>query len=487
MLISTALQIKLGDAILITVLSLPAHLWLSWTTRSLRWLGVLLGTSLATFLGLWAIQYGSGIGLLGYLRGCFELARTYGSAMNLLYDPIWGWVALAGVSYCGATWWARRLPAGPALALFAPAMALWFRYAHTRADIHVVDFLYVLLGCLLFYAILFQSSPGARRAGLALCCALGLSWLALGDHPNELVRGWTPWAQLRQSSVSRGPRNSLQLLTGTPRHLQPDASPFEELRLPEVLLLELKQATVDVFPWKAAVVHANDLNWRPRGIVQSYSAHSLWLDEFDASAFRAAAPQWVLFHDGFSTLDRRYFLSDEPRTTEELVRWYHPHTRAAGHEGRIWTLWRRTPIAALGPPQPLGTQEVALGERIAVPVVSSKGALRARMQLENSLAGSFVKTLYKDTIWRISYFRRDKSPRQVSPDSHGGGRGCLDFPHRAVIRRRLGGVGRAPFPGQCTGEGNRSACRQLEDRRRLLASDGATSGGYHAHAPTPSR
>jgi len=82
----------------------------------------------------------------------------------------------------------------------------------------------------------------------------------------------------------------------------------------------IDQNSVDIFPWDIALLWAYNLNWSPRPVFQSYTAYTPYLDNINSEKIEKDPPDYILY--SFKSIDGRYPLYDEPKTTLTLLKYY---------------------------------------------------------------------------------------------------------------------------------------------------------------------
>ena len=104
----------------------------------------------------------------------------------------------------------------------------------------------------------------------------------------------------------------------------------DRLRLSDALLNRIGKAPVDAYPWEATVLFANDLNWSPRPVCQSYTAYQPDLDEANARHYRSPdGPRFILYYPEAIDDEHPYFV--DPLTLQELFL----HFDVIGRAGRF--------------------------------------------------------------------------------------------------------------------------------------------------------
>jgi hypothetical protein len=111
------------------------------------------------------------------------------------------------------------------------------------------------------------------------------------------------------------------------------SSSIPSLKLSEIFLNEIKNNTIDFYPWELSYVWKNKLNWKARENLQSLSMHNFF-DQKTATYFSGPeAPQYLIWHlnkqlYGFNTdftiIDERYLFTDQPLTTTAILKSYTP-------------------------------------------------------------------------------------------------------------------------------------------------------------------
>ena len=108
----------------------------------------------------------------------------------------------------------------------------------------------------------------------------------------------------------------LFVLTNGNFYLHPNTNSFS----PEIKA-KIKDNTVDVFPWNIHMILENKLNYKPRPVIQSYSAYNKYLEDLNFNYFNSEkAPEFV-FYD-YESIDGRYPLFDESKVNLVLSKNY---------------------------------------------------------------------------------------------------------------------------------------------------------------------
>jgi hypothetical protein len=157
-----------------------------------------------------------------------------------------------------------------------------------------------------------------------LLAPLALAWTMLDtrhvlgpDRP-----GWNPVAFRGLTNLSR-----LAGLSAYRAHVQMlSTDALRRARLPGSMRRIIGEASVDVYPWNASYVRANQLTWVNRPLPASFNAYTPALDVLNATFFRSdRRPAFLIWHSslgGLLSIDDRHLFWDEPRTLQAIVDHY---------------------------------------------------------------------------------------------------------------------------------------------------------------------
>lgn len=93
--------------------------------------------------------------------------------------------------------------------------------------------------------------------------------------------------------------------------------------LPDKVIEEIGDETVDIYPWDILLLFENKLNYLPRPVIQSYTAYTKALENLNFDLYNSEkGPEYVIYHYG--SIDKRYPLFDEPKLNLVLELNYKP-------------------------------------------------------------------------------------------------------------------------------------------------------------------
>ncbi len=170
---------------------------------------------------------------------------------------------------------------------------------------------------------------------------------------------------------------------------------------------------IDAMPDNGSRLFHAGLQYRPRPVIQSYTAYDEYLDGINARFVEARGfPFFAISH---GCIDYRYCLHDETQTKLALLRWYEPVL----HEDEQLLLKRRAD------PKPLSEHLIfsgraRFGQRISVP--PSNHPLIFRFEVSYSLRGALRRVLFQPPPLRMTIKSGDikQTYRAVPPILKGG-------------------------------------------------------------------
>jgi hypothetical protein len=160
---------------------------------------------------------------------------------------------------------------------------------------------------------------------------------------------------------------------------------------------------VDLYPWETTYAAANNLNWRPRPVFQSYTAYTPWLDQRNATFFKSPrSPKFVIwdvqnmFGEVLNT-DTRYLLNDEPLTIYEIFNHY-----KLIYRNKKVSLFERVHKNNFKEPKLICYEKGYWNEWVQVPFAGN-GIIRARIDISRRIIGSLKRLIYKEEEFFIEY------------------------------------------------------------------------------------
>ncbi len=348
-----------------------------------------------SILFFWRMAKQSWDGLPLFIENSLRLAGGYTEAMGLA--PVGdtrdlcvflggAFVTLALVAY--ACWRRYRLVGILPLAGMAFAVFTAFKYGYVRHDAHEVMGAVQLLLAGLAALAAAQTIPWkkaiTKRVAMAVPVAYaGCLILALmGRYSPD-----SPAAAFGETFGLNGWLGPLAITHGNEPFVRAQAKYYSSVRqrfpIPQV------SWTVDVYPWNQVAVFAEGLQYRPRPVIQSYSAYTPELAELNAGFLLSEhAPDNVLFT--IATIDGHVPAQEDGPSWPELLSRY--DLASTNDSGLL--LFRHSP-------NPRHFQKISIGDTV-IPFQSNaklpsahEGPLWIEIEINKSMIGRLVTALYK--------------------------------------------------------------------------------------------
>ena len=376
----------------------------------------IIGSIIALYFLFWFIIYRDFQGCLKFLWGTFQLAKDNSAAVSVYPENNW-WLlgtALAAFLLISAVIKDKRIYVLYGL-LTLSAFASW-KYSYSREEeVHLTVFYYFLI---LFFSVFIILIDKIKPLHIVL---MAVSLITL--YKNMLLTERYHQDNLFQiNGFNNFYETFFQYDKFVEKSMAISKESIQPRKLPKEVLSIIDSAAVDVYPWDFSYIAANNLNWKPSTVIQSYTAYTEWLDNQDAEYFSSDKSAeyiiWELTSDrygqnGFCGIDNRYLLNDEPDAIYELFNHYKPIYKSAEI-----ILFKKTEKANLFPPQPAGSNTAVWNQWIKVPRAED-GIVRVKTRFGRNIMGAIKGFIYKDEECRMDCKRADGSVVQyrVIPNS----------------------------------------------------------------------
>ena len=377
-------------------------------SRRRKALALHLTALLSSFTVAWVAVGQRLDGIPAYLRSSIEIVSGYSGSMGtielskLALLPWQIWFAAGGIVLFGAILAAAVARRDRALAylvaLCLPVVFVLFKDAFVRLSGRHM-FYYTGLGiCAALIMVQASLGLGARRprvrvvvpgliVGLVALINLGAPMVALGAMTPPTPR--FPWvtlgARLSTYPVAMKLLTSNKARSARARLGYPKA--IREYGLPKPVVDRLRSGTVDVVPWEVGMIKAYDLRWKPRGVLQSYSAYTPYLDQLDAHRYATDGPDRVVLRNDF--IDDRCPQYDEPEFFRTLLLRYQVESRV----GEMLILRRRPGPVGVAQVE-LGAYRTGFGEWLDVPALGSNPVYGA-IEVHPSIIGRLLDFVFQ--------------------------------------------------------------------------------------------
>lgn len=195
------------------------------------------------------------------------------------------------------------------LFLFGISFLVLYKQTFTRADAHVYDFfIFVPIISLCNLDLHINNNKWYTKALLIIVLLIPFKFLIFdNDRTIEI-------AKKLQKSTYISEFNTFTPTSGM--HLFPNAA-----QLPQSVLQKIGDKTVDIFPWNIQLLLLNKLNYKPRPVIQSYTAYTQYLENMNFDHYNSnQAPEFVIYDLG--SIDGRYAFFDESKVNLILTKNY---------------------------------------------------------------------------------------------------------------------------------------------------------------------
>lgn len=247
---------------------------------------------------------------------------------------------------------------------------------------------------------------------LALMCAVTDKrwWLAMAVVILALV------FTLGNSSVYPGSRKLPALRTFenfSQSYEDRAAASYPQFKLPDNIVAQIGNQTIDVYPYNNEYMLANKLNYQHRPSFQNYMTLTPVLDNLNAKFFAShEAPEYVLWTgsircvnsscEPYDDFDDKYTLNEDPMTTMAILSYYHVVSTFSDANNKPMMLLKKDAQRVEIKPQTLGDLRLHFGEWVPVPNVSS-GVIKLKPQLNFTLLAKMQNMLYRGGILYVNY------------------------------------------------------------------------------------
>jgi hypothetical protein len=341
------------------------------------------------FIAGYLLHNPSFAGMARYIHAGYEISSEHSTILSVPGLPIALYLALALLgcyAVLTAVLLSTRNPGLPLALASAGPLFLEFKHSFIREPGHV-EMLFLFMPLVAAVLLLFVDADGRSRRAL-IGVAVAFAAVLVYSQQSALLRVGAGLQYARPLiQIFRWDSLRKHLKHASQANLAQD-------RLPPELLARLRDRTVTIFPWESSYAAANELEYRPFPIFQSYDAYTPFLDAWNAEFFEdlETAPEFVIFD--WDSIDGRHPLLDVPQTALALYR----HYGLDGVFGKLLLL-RRLPQARF--PKLMQTiQEgtFGVGEKLAVShgINSSVVHLQLKWNIEGAL---------KKFFWRLPEVR----------------------------------------------------------------------------------
>ena len=366
--------------------------------------------------------------IMTYLTTSWEIASGYSSAMSLigvrrvLLIGIACYILFAIMAFLLSK---KRVTNFAIPFLFASLLS--FKHGFVRQDDHIFAFFIIIVFIAsLYLASCYQIKITPIHLFIYMLIYL-LSFSVFTIELNEIRR----LSRLKPSYVLTNTNKIINLSLG---RLSPDvfpgfADPLKEVKsklsLPETIKNIIKDRPIDIVPFELSLAPANNLNWQPRPIFQSYLAYTMGLDNINYLSLSENPRDYIIYR--FIDIDERHPFFSEPKTFFYLFCNYQPTNKT---QGTIKTKNRDSFILlerqnhSRCSPKSSSAASVSIPWNYSYSFQAKEGVLTlAKVKMEYSLLGKIYKTLFRIPPIMVEVIYEDglKKNYRMIPENSGNG------------------------------------------------------------------
>ncbi|MBN3039158.1 MAG: hypothetical protein JW869_07085 [Candidatus Omnitrophica bacterium] len=361
------------------------------------------------YLSGWFLMYHDFKGLGRYLFSTWELIEGYSSAMALHPGhnlSLYFFVCLISVGLFSVFYLKEKKVYYVSTIFLLPAL-LQFKYSFTRQGYGHLAFFFNFVIIYIFIILLQPIAPKKKIRFCFFWYIILSFFFALSVMDVHTISGMLKRASLpAQKKTLEGYKNlyhAVNLRYYGEKLKDLSQSNLADEKLPQKMLGLIDGHTVDIYPWNLTYVAANDLNWRPRPVFQSYFAYTPKLDEYNYNFFTSEdAPLYIIWvseraKGPIGSIDKRYLLNDEPKTILQIFDSYEPV-----FSDKRTVLFKRKKAKTFKKPATLDTKSCRWGQWIEVPDFEHS-VIRAKTGFKRTLKAKVKKFIWKEKEALIEY------------------------------------------------------------------------------------
>jgi hypothetical protein len=354
---------------------------------------------------VWLGLYGDLTGLAGYMKGMVYLAADNSAAVAVYPLNNW-WItgsALLGglililINLRNVKLLQFTILAGPAL------FAIW-KYGMAREDYLHTSMLFIFV---MFTVLIYMILTGKFNIVNSVLSLLIIVLFYFTLQKSYYFEPFKIKVNGLQTLVSKALNNSYFADTCSAA----SEKAIVRNKLDKEILDLIGNASVDIYPWDYSYLAANNLNWQPRPVIQSYAAYTRELDQLNAKHLESEkAPDFILWelrkitrdiHGGtLESIDGRYLLNDEP---DALLAMLSRYELAAVQKGIFPVLvYKKRANALKSNVKIIQQTKASWNTWIDVPS-SGAGIQRATVDMQRNLTGKIKSFVYKDEATYVYY------------------------------------------------------------------------------------
>ncbi|MFM7354134.1 MAG: hypothetical protein ACKO1G_14160, partial [Microcystis aeruginosa] len=343
--------------------------------------------------------------LMGYLSNSWQISSGYSSAMSIVGNYPHLLIALLCFALSLLLMSLAIIDQKISLAIaYIFPIFLSFKHGFVRQDAHVVVFTLVVILLASLYTTIIKKSQFKKIA----YCAWGIIFLGciiITSSPNwTILENAHQWSNFSPDRVANNIGVVISsMLNPTELKMRGERSTTKNLqviatatKIPDSVLEKVQGKTIDIIPWEFSLIPGNQLNWKPRPIIQSYSAYTEKLDELNYQSLSKSPRDYLIYH--FQSIDSRHPFFDEPKAFSYVVCNYQLDSVNSPFQipaiKTNFYLLEKKKVSRCSP-TPLGeTTNITWDQVYELPTRNS-GITRVQVKFEYSWLGKIVKQIFR--------------------------------------------------------------------------------------------
>lgn len=405
------INIGLAPALVIAVYAVFVDI----SEKRLKMIPILFFSLIFGFLASWFSIYDNLLGIGKYLYGSAQFAIGQSESMSLPTNNNWFLILSSFLCFVSVPLFLKDKRAYLLYAIILIPYYSFFKYCFGR-ETHLSLSLFLTLQMYFFLLLILyikKIKPIALSIMFSALVLFGLNTYRLGymlftpDPPTAPQSWFIGYIPSASNSFAAFKKLVFHRAEFEQQVKKASAMVLQVNKLSPDWLQEIGNKTIDIYPFELSYAAANNINWTPRPVLQSFTAFTPYLDQLDARFYSGVnAPEFLLWHLdwGLNSVDTAYLLNDGPETILSIFNRY----KVIKKTPKLHLLQRQTG-RRLGDVRVLDKIQTSWEAWNTIPVgsKSSVGIYRARLVYQRNLIGVIKKSLYNDNLYFIYYKFRD--------------------------------------------------------------------------------
>lgn len=357
--------------------------------------------------------------LLPWLRGGFEISAGYTEAMTIFPNVgVLSFCTVSGAAFLVSLVVIIRstrlsLYSVGIMAVTTTYVFLSWKHGFVRADGHVLGFVFFLP---IAFAVLltetFQNGMSRKPRRFLAAVFIGViimcNWAADLQDPGTMLTKLIDWP----GHMLGNSRTILNSVTGNWENcfeaLQANHSRKFEPDLP-IARVVVGKAPVDVVNYTQLAALVNNMNYRPRPVIQGYTAYTPYLQDLSLAYYKSEKrPQYLLFK--METIDNRFPALDDATILPYILNYYKLTAKDGAKDGGFLVL-KALPEASKNIGLALAHEHtVAFGESLDMSVYNDKLYIM-RVEVGSTILGKMIKFLFQAPVLTMNVQNNGKTTK----------------------------------------------------------------------------